>query len=92
MATGQNKLSTCGLSRTAGLPGGMGSAPGPRGATEPPKISQHKLFEFRSQKFWQARGSMLEGALVALAQWLKTAPLALKMVQEIQPGQTPVTR
>ena len=87
MATGQNKLSTCGLSRTAGLPGGMGSAPGPRGATEPPKISQHKLFEFRSQKFWQARGSMLEGALVALA-----GPLALKMVQEIQPGQTPVTR
>ena len=44
-------ICTCKLSRTAGLPGGMGFAPGPRGATEPPKISQHKLFEFTRFNF-----------------------------------------
>ena len=39
------------LSRTVGLPGGMGFAPGPRGATDPPQISQHKLFEFTRFNF-----------------------------------------
>ena len=47
----KNYLPTAHLSRTVGLPGGMGFAPGPRGATDPPQISQHKLFEFTRFNF-----------------------------------------
>ena len=47
----KNYLPTAHLSRTVGLPGGMAFAPGPRGATDPPQISQQKLFEFTRFNF-----------------------------------------